>query len=190
MTTIASALQRAQENLAALTQKLERAERRESRARADSIERADSARRLTGRENLMALQATARSFQSRADDALEPWGLRARAPVLGENLDTYRRDLLVQCKRQLPDSSELRQVQVRALPDSALPQFERMIYDGCKSAAHLPDSVPEGQLRRIEDVDRNGLKIIKWVGNHHFVKDFTIPGRKVRIRDHTEFRNV
>jgi hypothetical protein len=180
--SIAAQLARAQENLAVLQAKLDKAERREARQRADSLDRADNARQFTGREHMMQVQATARAYQSRADEALETWGLRARAPTLGEPLDDYRRDLLIQCKRQLPEDHELRRVQVRQLADDALPVFEQRILAECKASAMRPDSVPPGELRRVETVDGNGLKIVSWIGQRCFTDQFTQPGRRVRIR--------
>jgi hypothetical protein len=178
----AALLARAQENLAALTRQLERAERREARARSDSLERASEARQLTSRENMLALEATARAYQSRCDDSVQPWGIRAPALVAGAPLDDYRRDLLILAKKRLPEDHELRRVQVRQLPDSALPVFEDKIYAVCKASAMRPDSVPPGELRRVEEVDRNGLKVIKWIGQRCFTDQFTQPGRSVRIR--------
>jgi hypothetical protein len=185
--SIAAQLARAHENLAELSRKLERAERRESQARDDSLQRANEARQLTSREHLMTVQATARAYQARCDEAVASWGLRAPAPVAGAPLDAYRRDLLILAKKQLPESDELRSVQVRQLAADALPVFEDRIYDACKSAAYRGDTVPEGQLRKIVERDANGLQVTKFVGQHSFVRDFTIPGRRVRIRDFTEF---
>ena len=45
------------------------------------------------REQLLQVQASARVYQTRADEAFEPWGMRAPAPVLGEDPDDYRRKL-------------------------------------------------------------------------------------------------
>src|SRR6516225_8853950 len=46
------------------------------------------------REQLLQVQASARVYQTRADEAFEPWGMRAPAPVLGEDPDDYRRKLM------------------------------------------------------------------------------------------------
>jgi hypothetical protein len=180
--SIATQLARLEESHAQLQRQLARAEAREARQRADSLERADNARQLTGREHMIQVQATARAYQAKADSALEPWGIRAPAPVVGENLDDYRRRVAILCKRQLPDGHELRRVQIRQLPDNALPVFEDKIYAECKASAMRPDSVAPGELRRVETVDQNGLKIVNWIGQECFVKEFTQPGRKVRIR--------
>jgi hypothetical protein len=39
------------------------------------------------------------------------------------------------------------------------------------------------EMRRVEEVDGNGMKIVKWIGQRSFVHDFTIPGRRARIWD-------
>jgi hypothetical protein len=56
------------------------------------------------REQLMQMQASARVFQERADNSLQPWGLRAPHPVIGEDVDNYRRKLLIQGRIQLPSA--------------------------------------------------------------------------------------
>jgi hypothetical protein len=67
------------------------------------------------REQLLHAHASARVFQARFDSAFEPWGMRAKAPVIGEDVNDYRRDLAVQGKRLLPENHKLRAVQYRAL---------------------------------------------------------------------------
>src|SRR5258708_1309333 len=51
------------------------------------------------REQLLQMQASGRVFQERADNALQPWDIRAPAPVLGEDVGKYRRDLAVKLRR-------------------------------------------------------------------------------------------
>jgi hypothetical protein len=58
------------------------------------------------REELMRVQASARIYQERADNALQPWNIRAPAPTLGEDVDKYRRTLAVKIKRQLPETHQ------------------------------------------------------------------------------------
>ena len=45
------------------------------------------------REQLLQIQASARVYQARADDAFAPWGMRAPEPVIGVSADHYRRKL-------------------------------------------------------------------------------------------------
>jgi hypothetical protein len=187
--SIASQIAQLEEQMVVTQRQLERAEARERRDRTASLARADNARQLTGREHLMQVHATARAYQAKADDSFQPWGIRAPAPVAGESLDTYRRELLIKAKKLLPDDHPLRSVQVRQLAADALTVMEPQIYDACHKAAYEADSVPPGQLRQIEERDANGLKIVKFIGQRCFTDQFTIPGKRVRIRPFTDFRN-
>jgi hypothetical protein len=131
----------------------------------------------------MRFQATARALQERCDDSLQPWGVRAPAITAGQALDDYRRRLLILAKRQLPEEHELRAVTVRRLAADALPIFEERIYGACHAEAYRPDSVPSGGMREVIDIDKNGLKIHKFVGQRSFVHDFARPCRKAVIRN-------
>jgi hypothetical protein len=131
------------------------------------------------RQHALRVQRSLRAIQERADDALEPWGLRARGATLGEHPDQYRRDLLIQAKKLIPGDNELRHVQIRQLPRSALSQFEDMIYPAAKATAYSADSVPAGEMRAIQETDGNGLKMIRWIGAECFVKSMGRPGRRV-----------
>jgi hypothetical protein len=138
---------------------------------------------VTSRDHLIEFQARARSLQERADNALEPWSIRAPSLVAGESLGEYRRRLLILAKKQLPSDHDLRRVQVRQLASDALAVFEPQIYQACKLAAYRPDSVPPGTLRCIEEKDQNGLTINRFVGPTWFGAAFCRPGRKARIRN-------
>jgi hypothetical protein len=105
--------------------------------------------------------------------------MRAPEPVIGEDPDHYRRKLLIKAKNQLPENDELRKVTINRLPEDALAPYENLIYSACDAAALRPDSVPPGEMRRVEKIDGNGLKVVEWVGQRSFVHDFTIPGRRV-----------
>ena len=131
------------------------------------------------REQLLQQHAAGLVYQERNDNALHPWGLRADAIALAQDVDDYRRDLLVRTKKLLPDDHELRKLQVRQLPADALEVYEPQILDACRSSARRPDAVPSGQMRRVEHVDGNGLKIVSWVGAESFVKNLTRRGRRV-----------
>jgi hypothetical protein len=93
------------------------------------------------REQLLRAQASARIFQERADTALAPRDIRAPAPVLGEDVAKYRRDLAVKLKRILPEVHELRKVQYRRLDDATLsifePQLYRAVHDKCAALSKL-----------------------------------------------------
>ena len=113
------------------------------------------------------------------NSALSPWGTRANAPALGQDLDDYRRDHLVRIKRLLPDGHELRSVPVRKLQPDALDVMERQILAAASDSAWRPDAVPAGRIERRETIDGNGLKIVSWLGQQSFVKDMGRPGRRV-----------
>jgi hypothetical protein len=87
------------------------------------------------REQLLQMQASGRVYQERYDDALSPWDQRAPAPVLGQDIDTYRRDTLVKIKRLLPDNHQLRRVQIRRCPNDVLDVFEPQLLQACRTEA-------------------------------------------------------
>jgi hypothetical protein len=85
----------------------------------------------------------------------------------------------VKAKRLLPDAHELKAVQFRALQDDALDRFEPQLIKDCGQAAYRSDSVPLGQMRRVEETDTNGSKMVKWIGQQCFVRDMMPPSRLV-----------
>jgi hypothetical protein len=132
------------------------------------------------REQILQQHASGRVFQERYDSALQPWGIRANAPVLGQDITEYRRDETVRIKKLLPDDHELRKVQVRQLRDDAFDVIESQILRAARETAHRADTVPyNAPLRRIEEHDANGMKIVKWIGQRSFIHDFNRPGRRV-----------
>jgi hypothetical protein len=131
------------------------------------------------REQLMQMQASARVYQERFDSALSPWDQRAPAPTLGQDIDNYRRETLVKIKRLLPDDHELRNIQIRKMANDVLNVFEPQILEAAKAEAYNASSVPPGEMRRVVEVDSNGLKIVKYIGQQSFVKDMGRPGRRV-----------
>jgi hypothetical protein len=135
------------------------------------------------REQLMRMQASARVYQERADNALAPWDLRAPAPVLGQDIDSYRRDLDVRLKKQLPEDHRLRQVQYRGLKNDALDVLEPQLYKAVKDGAYDVSTVPRGELRKVVEIGQDGMKIVKFIGSQSFVLDPSYghrPGRRVK----------
>jgi hypothetical protein len=132
------------------------------------------------REQLLQLQASGRVYQERADNALQPWDIRAPAPVLGEDVAKDRRDLAVKLKKQLPEDHQLRKVQYRRLDDTTLSIFEPQLYRAVRAEALNPNTVPPGEFRRVVKVDTNGLKMVEWIGQQSFVKEMGRPGRRVK----------
>ena len=68
----------------------------------------------------MQMQASGRIFQERADNSLQPWACEHYIPLSVRTIDAYRRTLLIQAKRQLPDDHPLRSVQIKRLASDAL----------------------------------------------------------------------
>jgi hypothetical protein len=65
------------------------------------------------RDQEMRMQASGRVYQQRYDDALQPWDIRAPAPVLGQPIEEYRCKLARLAKHQLPEDHQLRKIQYR-----------------------------------------------------------------------------
>jgi hypothetical protein len=130
-------------------------------------------------DQLMRMQSSGRIFQERADSVLQPWDMRAPAPVLGQDIDTYRRDLDVKLKKLLPNNHELRKVQYQGLSNSALDALEPQLYAAVRQAAHNPSTVPPGEFRRVVEVGTDGLKTVSFIGQRSFIHDFGRPGRRV-----------
>jgi hypothetical protein len=132
------------------------------------------------REQLLQVQASARIYQARADDAFQSWGMRAPAPVIGEDPEDYRRRLMIRAKKQLPEGHELRQVTVNQLPAETLNIYEPMFYDACKKAGNTADSAAPNGLRMVERINpANGQRMIEFLGTRSFVHDFKSPVRRV-----------
>jgi hypothetical protein len=144
------------------------------------------------REQLLRAQASARIFQERADNALQLWNMRAPAPVLGQDVREYRRDLAVKLKKQLPENHKLRKVQYRGLDDDILSNFEPQLYAAVHAEAHNPATVLPGTMRKIEKVNQGGTKFVEYIGalredhpelgQRCFVEDFKAPVFRAKIR--------
>jgi hypothetical protein len=179
-TDTAHLLRQALSKMDELQHRLSAAEKREARERADAQHRADEARYLTSREHLLDVQATARKYQARADDALSTWGIRAPAFVAGESLDEYRRRLARLAQRQLPDDHEFRHLKISRMDDDVFTGFEPQFYAATKEAGTKPDSAAPGQMRMVEKVNpQNGQKFIEWLGSRSFIHDMKSPVRRV-----------
>jgi hypothetical protein len=130
-------------------------------------------------DQAMRMQASARIYQQRYDDALSPWDMRAPAPVLGEPITEYRAKLAILAKKQLPPDHQLRKVQYRRMDTDIFDNFEPDLLQAVQRAAYDASSVPPGQFRKVTEVDSNGMKMVRWVGPESFVKQMTRPGRRV-----------
>jgi hypothetical protein len=137
---------------------------------------------ILDREQQLQVNAIARSYQERYDQAFEPWGARARSPVMGEDIRDFRRDLAVQAKKLLPEGHQYRKNQYRKLDDSVMDVLEPQLLQVVVKEAHNPLNVPLGELRKIERHDQTGrVSEIHWIGQESFVKLMPNyrPGRKV-----------
>jgi hypothetical protein len=173
-------LQQATSRLDELHHRLAAAEERERRERRDARARADAAAHLRSREHLLDLQATARHYQARADDALQPWNMRAPQFVIGESIDDYRRRLAKLAQRQLPDDHPFRNTKLSRLDDETFAPIEKDIYTDVKRIGASNDSVAAGQMREVESINpENGQRTITFLGTRSFVHDLKAPVRRV-----------
>src|SRR5262249_9250412 len=93
-------------------------------------------------------------FQEYYDHTLRKVGLRAPQPVLGQTVNDYRRETLRTIKQTfLPQNHPLYAVQMRALKADALAALEPQVLTACVAEANNPCHVPEGELRKVEELD-------------------------------------
>jgi hypothetical protein len=130
-------------------------------------------------DQAMRMQASARVYQKRYDDALSPWDVRAPAPILGEDITEYRARLAILAKKQLPEDHQMRKVQYRRLDTAVFDNFEPQLLTAVSRAAYDPTSVPLGQFRIVPEVDSNGMRMNRFIGQEHFTKQMGRPGRRV-----------
>ena len=177
-------LERAVAKLDALGHRITAAEITETQARKEAQARADAAAYLTSREHMLDRQSVMRQYQARADDALQPWGERAPAPVADESVDEYRVRLVKIVQKRLPEGDEYREMPMRRTQrqsPEAFTNFENEIYPRARAAAERLDSVAHGEERAITHVDPiNGNKSVTFLRRDHFVTDFKAPIRYVR----------
>jgi hypothetical protein len=121
---------------------------------------------------------SARVYQQRYDDAFSAWGVRAKAPTLGEDIDTYRRHLAVMGKKLLPENHDLRAVQFRSPRSDAFEVFEPQLLKAVSEAARRNDSVPDGTMREIVEQTPTG-KVIRFLSTRSFVHQFKAIPRRV-----------
>lgn len=123
----------------------------------------------------------ARQFQEFYDQTLRKVGAKAPQPVLGQNVDDYRRETLRTLKRTfLPENHPLYQVQFRGLRSDALPVFEQQLFPAVIQEANNPAHVPVGELKKIERLDEYGkVRCVEFVGQEHFTKQMSRRGRRV-----------
>jgi hypothetical protein len=122
----------------------------------------------------------ARKFQAYFDDALREVGLRAPAPVLGETVNRYRREVLRTIKKTFLQNHKFGAINCRGIPADILPGIEPQILQAAVTEANNPQNVPVGEIRAINRLDETGrVRCIDFVGRESFVKAMGRPGRKV-----------
>jgi hypothetical protein len=122
------------------------------------------------------------------------WGLKAPAPAYADSIEAvndYRREQAVRAKKLLPFSdnrvapgdmtfAELRRTEYWKLPDDAYPIFENQLLRAVAAAGKRNDSIgPNDPPRMIEEVGKNGERVIRWLGQRSFVHDMKAPVRRV-----------
>ena len=110
-------------------------------------------------------------FQERADAVLDKWGLRAPAPVLGEDMGVYRRRVLRMIAKRLPGDKPLRRVRYAECDDAALGALEPQLFDAARRAVYDVRFMDSGEMREVVERDDNGMAIKNWVGPDSFVKN-------------------
>jgi hypothetical protein len=130
-------------------------------------------------EQLTRQQQSARYYQRLYDDTLAKVGQRAPAPILGQSVNDYRREQLRNMKKQWLQNHDLYRVNMRGLPDEAVPIFEGQVLEAVPIEAFNPLNVPKGEIREVVQIQPNGLKIHNFIGQDHFCRAMGRPGRRV-----------
>jgi hypothetical protein len=165
------------DSLTDLNSRIDRMAAREAQRRADS-ERA--ARQLHERQRYQRQQqnqAAMADLQSRADDALSPWSIRAPSPSAEDDERSYRLRLMKLAASQLPPEHELR-FSFGSLSDHALSVFEPRVLQACRDAVSDASTLPEGRMREVKE-DRDGRRFSSFVGAESFVKSMMPEARRV-----------
>jgi hypothetical protein len=133
-------------------------------------------------EQLKYQQDAVRRVQAYYDETLRKVGTRAPEPVLGQNVNDYRRETLRMMKhRFLPQNHPLYRIQMRGLHETALDPIEGQVLTAVPKEYYNPATVSPGELRKIEEWDEYGkVKTVNFVGDS-FIRQFTVPGRRAHI---------
>jgi hypothetical protein len=112
------------------------------------------------------------SFQARADELLDKWGVRAPAPILGETTRDYRVRVMRMIARRLPGDSPLRRAEYARCDDRALNALEPELFKAAKAAVYDTRFMEPGEMRVVvERNPDNGQEIHTFVGKDSFVKN-------------------
>jgi hypothetical protein len=168
-------------SLTELNERLERATRKERRARADSEAAARERQRRASRIALDRNQRRYSACQQLFDDALDGWNVRAPAPAADETYGAYLRRLCRLSKAYIAADDALGKVVFSSLPDDSLHVYAGLLLDAVKRAQTRPDTVAAGELRELTQRDPNGMVIKTFVGARCFTDDFTTVRGKAKI---------
>jgi hypothetical protein len=200
-----SQLERVLDSINDLNKRINRFQRREERARADSEERARKARYNDEYQDRISRQARFNDFQAKIDSLLEPFGVRAPAPSSGQSARSYKIALLQMLQDQLPPYSttnidvgegrmanvgQLARFPLARVDDSVIDIMSPQIQAAAKAMAFDKASVPEGEMKPRKRMAMNGADVTEWIGTRSFVKDLGRENRRARINDPTALAMV
>jgi hypothetical protein len=121
-----------------------------------------------------------RSDQARYDQVLVKVGERARAPVIGESRNDYRREQLRDLKMRYLQHHPFFKVNMRGLKADALDALESQVLDAVVQEYWNSLNVPRGEIQERRKFDEFGrLESINFLGQESFVKFMGLPGRRV-----------
>jgi hypothetical protein len=173
-----STMQRILDSLEHANARLDALQRREDRARADSEARAaESAERARYRQQMRDHDRMI-DLQSRADDALAPWSIRAPQPSSSDDVRSYRLRLARIAARQLPPGHELRRIDLSICDDDFGDVVVPQIFNACRDAVNRVDTLAPGQMREIKE-EKHGRRFSTFVGAESFVKSMMPEARRV-----------
>jgi hypothetical protein len=120
-------------------------------------------------------------FQARADEALVPLGKRAPRPLNGETPMAYRR----RCAEMLRSSSpKWKDLPIHGISDELFERVaEDQIYADAAVAARTPDSGSGEFIRAVPRRSEGGHSVVEFVGNTHFVRQFSRAPVRTRVTD-------
>jgi hypothetical protein len=117
--------------------------------------------------------------QQYADEAFGAWSRRAPHPRSREDRTTYRQRLCSAASAYLAPDHELRGVRLDDASSKVTGIFFEKFMSAMKAAARDVDTVPPGELRRIEQIAPTGHKVTTFVGRRTFIDDHHRPCRRV-----------
>jgi hypothetical protein len=119
-------------------------------------------------------------WQEYFDNALQPIGVRAKVPVLGQSSNEYAQDSCETLASRLPQNHELSKVEYRELHGKALTNMAQTLIEAVKADRVNPANFAPGEMRMVKKIHpQTGREMIEWYGQQSFVKQMGTPGRRV-----------